>query len=53
MATMRVPTKTREASIHAVVIGADGTVVDLGCASYWHKNPLKRWAWRLKRWLRS
>jgi len=49
---MRVPAKAREASIRAVVTRADGTVEDLGIVSYWHKNPLKHWAWRLKRWFR-
>lgn len=37
-----------EVSIAAVVIRADGTKEDLGVVSYWHKNPLKRLAWRLK-----
>lgn len=39
--------KAREASIEAVVIRADGTVERLGVVSYWHRNPLRRWAWRL------
>lgn len=46
-----------ELSIEAVVIRADGTVEDLGVVSYWHKNPLRRWAWHIKKglnnWLRS
>lgn len=36
-----------EASIEVRVIRADGTVEELGVVSYWHKNPLRRWAWRL------
>lgn len=40
--------KAREASIHAVVTRADGTVEDLGVVSYWHRNPLRRWAWRVR-----
>ncbi len=50
---MRVPTNAREATVHAVITRADGTVEDLGCISYWHKSPLKRMIWRLSRWLRS
>jgi len=48
---MRVPAGARETRIRAVVTRADGTVEDLGIIAYWHKNPLKRLAWRLKRWL--
>jgi hypothetical protein len=43
----------KEASIEAVVIRADGTREDLGVVSYWHKNPFKRLAWRLKQWQQS
>jgi hypothetical protein len=25
-----------------------GRVVDFGIVSYWHKNPLRRWAWAIK-----
>lgn len=39
-------------SISAVVIRADGTRVNLGEVAYYHKNPLKRLFWRVKRWLR-
>lgn len=34
----------REASITAVVTRADGRVETLGVISYWHRNPLKRFA---------
>lgn len=40
--------KVKEAQIQAVVIRADGTREDLGTISYYHKNPLRRWFWRLK-----
>lgn len=40
------------AKLHAVLTRADGTVVDLGQIGYWHKNPLKRLAWRISRFLR-
>lgn len=38
----------KEAVILATITRADGTVVDLGPISYWHKNPLKRWAFSLR-----
>jgi hypothetical protein len=41
----------REASISAVIIRADGRREDLGRISYWHRNPLRRWLWRLRRFL--
>lgn len=37
-----------EARIQAVVIRADGRREDLGMISYYHRNPLRRWLWRLK-----
>ena len=42
-----------EASIAATVIRADGTIEELGVISYYHKNPLRRLAWRLNRWRRK
>ena len=41
--------KARQITIDAVVIRADGTREDLGTVSYWHRNPLRRLAWRLRR----
>jgi len=38
----------REVSIAAVAIRSTGRREDLGVVSYWHKNPLKRLAWRLR-----
>jgi hypothetical protein len=44
----------RQVSISAVVLRADGSVKqDLGVVGYWHKNPLRRAAWRIKTWLLS
>jgi hypothetical protein len=43
--------KAREASITATVIRADGRVEQLGVVTYWHRNPLRRWAWHARRWL--
>ena len=40
--------EVKEASIAAVVIRKDGSREDRGVVSYWHKNPLKRLAWRLR-----
>lgn len=42
------PAPVKQASIAAVVIRADGTREDLGVIAYYHKNPLRRWAWSLK-----
>lgn len=43
------PAHAEEATIHAVIHRADGTVVDLGIVSYYHRNPLKRLAWKVKK----
>lgn len=43
--------KAREASIEVTVIRADGSIERLGTVSYWHRNPFKRLAWRVHRWL--
>lgn len=40
----------KEASIHAVVIRADGTTEDLGIVSYWTRNPFKLLAYKIKLW---
>jgi hypothetical protein len=41
----------QQASISAVVLRADGSVKkDLGVVGYWHKNPLRRLAWKIKTW---
>ncbi len=42
----------KKAEIEAVIIRKDGTRVDLGRIAYWHKNPLRRWAWNLAEWLK-
>lgn len=39
--------------LSVVVTRANGTVEDLGIVSYWHKNPLKRLAWRATRFLKG
>jgi hypothetical protein len=44
-----VTSQPEKLQIDAVIIRADGTREDLGTVSYYHKNPLKRLAYRLKR----
>lgn len=35
------------------VFNADGTLKhDYGMVNYWHRNPLKRWAWSIKQWFK-
>lgn len=53
MTTQNAKGPLKEATIAAVVTRADGTVEDLGVISYWHKNLLKRLAWKVSRWLRK
>ncbi len=42
---------TSQVSVEAKVIRADGRIEDLGVVAYWHRNPFKRLAWRIKRLL--
>jgi hypothetical protein len=35
--------------VEAVIIRADGTREDLGRVAYWHRNPIRRWLWRLSK----
>ena len=51
MSMLVVPAEAREASIEVTVIRADGSVERHGTVSYWHRNPFKRMAWRVRRWL--
>jgi hypothetical protein len=41
--------QVKSAEISVVVIRADGTVEDHGTVAYYHRNPLRRLAWRLRR----
>ena len=43
----------KELQLSARVIRADGTVEEHGVIDYWHKNPIKRFIWRIKKWLHS
>ena len=44
-------TNAKEIQLIATITRADGTVEHLGVIDYWHKNPLKRIIWRIKKWL--
>jgi hypothetical protein len=39
---------TRMCSMEAVKIRKDGTRINLGELAYWHVNPFKRLAWRIR-----
>jgi hypothetical protein len=41
----------KEATFHAVITRADGSVEDLGQIAYWHKNPVRRWLWSARKYL--
>ena len=45
--------QVKQMELSARIIRADGTIEDLGTIQYWHKNPLKRLLWRIKKWLHS
>lgn len=49
MSIMSATTGASQITVEARVIRADGTVEDLGQIAYWHRNPLKRLAWRIRR----
>ena len=39
----------KEIELIATIIRADGTKEELGVIDYWHKNPIKRFVWKLKK----
>lgn len=43
--------RLRHAELEAVVIRKDGTVEDLGVISYYHRNPLRRLWFQVKKFL--
>lgn len=43
--------RVKESSISAVITRADGSVEELGTIAYWHRNPLRRWAWGARKFL--
>jgi hypothetical protein len=42
-----------EVSLEATIIRADGRIEHLGRIAFHSRNPLKRLAWRVGRWLRG
>lgn len=53
MGTVFIDERAKEAYIEIEVIRADGRREKLGVVSYWHKNPLRRIAWRIKHWTKG
>ena len=45
--------KPRSAEISAVVIRADGRREELGTIAYYHRNPLRRFVWRVKQFFKG
>lgn len=41
-------TGAKMVSVEGRITRADGTVIELGTLAYWHANPLRRLAWRIK-----
>jgi hypothetical protein len=52
MAVTTAHSGVRSMSIEATVLRADGRVERLGAVCFYHKNPLRRLAWRLGRLFR-
>lgn len=48
MPVVQVPAGAKSISVEAVIIRANGDVEPLGTVAYWHRNPLKRLAFRIK-----
>ncbi len=49
-----IKTQAKSAQISAKVFDIHGNLKeDLGVVSYWHRNPLKRWAWAIKQAFKS
>lgn len=46
-------TKAKESRVTAVITRADGSVERLGEIAYWHRNPLRRWAWHAAKVVRA
>lgn len=53
MSSLMVSQKVRRQTIEAVIIRADGTRENLGVISYYHRNPLMRLAWRIKKFMKG
>ena len=53
MSSLIVGADVKQASIEAVVIRADGTRENLGTICYYHRNPLRRLAWRVAAFMKG
>lgn len=53
MPDLKTKNRLKSLSIEATIIRKDGTIEPLGEISYYHKNPLKRFMWKLKRWIKG
>lgn len=53
MALFAAITPVRQVSVEGRIIRKDGTVEELGQIAFWHANPLRRLAWRLKQLVRG
>lgn len=52
MTKMVAPVGAKSASIRVTVIRANGRVEDHGVVAFYHRNPLYRWAYRVRRAIR-
>jgi len=52
MSNLSVNSQARETTVEMIVTRADGTVENLGVVSYWHRNPIMRVAWHLRKLFR-
>lgn len=52
MPAMQVPQGTKAASISGVIRRADGTVIDLGTISFYHRAAWRRWLFALRQRVR-
>jgi len=49
MTKLAAPANAKSVSIRATVIRADGRVEDHGVVAFYHRNPLYRWTYRVRR----
>ena len=52
MTFVNIPENAKSVELSAVITRANGDKLDLGTLDYWHKNPIRRWAWAIKNWFR-
>lgn len=50
---MKVRGDVQEVEVEALILRADGTLERLGRVAYWHRNPLRRLFWRIKKGIRG